>query len=136
MKMRLLYFAGAIVLAVVTTGFSNAHVNVNVRSPVGNPREVVSRPGRGTDLHRSPNPMAENGNLIITGNVAGGRHFRGPVPYRGRATFGGQMAYSPVESFLRRSGGDPYRFGYEPYRSRRSTVSILQPGTGGFLVLP
>ena len=35
-------------------------------------------------LIRSPNPIDTSGNLLITGNIRGGRYFQGVVPYRPR----------------------------------------------------
>jgi hypothetical protein len=46
---------------------------------------------RGGGLIRSPNPVELSGNLIVTGNVGGGRHFRGV------GIFGGSF---PITQFL------------------------------------
>ncbi|RKY09488.1 MAG: hypothetical protein DRP66_02070, partial [Planctomycetota bacterium] len=50
-------------------------------------------------------------NLTVTGNVSGGRHFRGIVPYNSVDSLGAGTdigATSSVESFIRRTAGRPY----------------------------
>lgn len=86
----------------------------------------------GSDLFRSPNPIDTSGNLVITGNVRGGRHFRGVVPYGAITDFGAATGSSSLDSFLRRSAGseDFGRFAgtYRPFFSPSSTVTTLSPG--------
>ena len=50
------------------------------------------------------------GNLVITGNVSGGRHFQGVVPYRSTAelNINENLALGSLNSFIRRSAGVPY----------------------------
>ena len=52
------------------------------------------------------------GNLGITGNIGGGRHFRGIVPYSATSYFSGTLGTTSLDSFLRRSAG-PHRYGYD-----------------------
>ena len=44
----------------------------------------VTRPPSGAEsgLYRTPNPIDTSANLVVTGNVAGNRYFRGVVPYQ------------------------------------------------------
>lgn len=100
---------------------------------VGSP--VVPPSSRRSGLVRSPVPTEISGNLLITGNVSGGRHFRGVVPYRSTSTFGLETASSLLESFLRYSAGsgDFRRFSgtYRPYYSASRTVTTTRPGYPG-----
>ncbi|MHC4412571.1 MAG: hypothetical protein ACYSW6_06310, partial [Planctomycetota bacterium] len=86
----------------------------------------------GGGLIRSPNPVDLSGNLIVTGNVAGGRHFRGVVPYNAISDFGGTLGSTTLDSFLRRSGGSG-SFGHysgtvRPYYSPTGTVTYIPLG--------
>jgi len=86
-------------------------------------------------LVRSPNPMGSSGNLIVTGNVTGGKHFRGLVPYRSSYDFRGRLGSSDFDSFLRRSAGsEDYNYigKSRAYYSRSRTGSSMTPG-GSFI---
>lgn len=70
------------------------------------------------------------GNLTVTGNIGGGRHFRGIVPY-GSSYYSqaelGDAGTSSIDDFLRRSA-DPLRMDrspgvYEPYFQPRRAVT-------------
>ncbi|MBA7675000.1 hypothetical protein ES703_83228 [subsurface metagenome] len=104
-----------------------------IDSPVGSGRVPPSSARSG--LIRSPNPIDRSGNLIITGNVAGGRHFRGVVPYRATSSFGAGVGSSSLDSFLRRSAssGDFGTFSgrYTPYYSPSATVTTTRPNRPG-----
>ena len=72
----------------------------------------------------SISPVSNSGNLIVTGDVAGGKYFRGIVPYRGVTDFGTSTSQiSPgivqVEDFMRYSAGTSPRqtSGLTPYYS-------------------
>ena len=83
-----------------------------------------------SQLVRSANPVDTSSNLIVTGNVSGGKHFRGVVPYQSTSNFRG-ISSSPVESFLRYSAGSGnYKSsvgGYKPYYSYTRTVTATRP---------
>lgn len=68
---------------------------------------------------------------MITGNVGGGKEFRGAVPYRSTSEFWGGLGSSSLDSFLRRSyipsGGELYTRTYQPYYSPSRTVTTLRP---------
>jgi len=87
-----------------------------------------------------PSPIATGGNRIITGNVSGGKHFRGIVPYRSSSDFGAPLGSLPLDSFLRRSAGSGNigRFSgtFEPYYSRSGTVATTRPGYSGVFPAP
>jgi hypothetical protein len=102
--------------------------NPAVSSPIGSATVPPSSGG----LRRSPNPVDSSGNLIVTGNVGGGRHFRGVVPYNAVSDFGGTLGSTSLDSFLRRSGGsggfDYYRGTVRPYYSPTGTVTHIPLG--------
>jgi len=101
-----------------------------VRSPVG--PGTVPPSSYSSGLIRTPNPIDTSGNLVITGNVRGGRHFRGVVPYQSETDFRAEIPSSSLDSFLRRSAGseDLDRFLGEtvPYYSSSRTVTSVSPG--------
>jgi len=89
-------------------------------------------------LVRSPNPINDYGNRIVTGNVGGGKHFRGAVPYNAVSDFGGRLGSGTLDNFLRRStvSSDYYSGGLTPYYSYTGTVTRVQPGTNMIVTAP
>ena len=66
----------------------------------GPPSSPVISAGGQSGLIRSVNPIDTSRNLVITGNVRDGRHFRGIVPYGSTTDFGGTSPSSSFDSFL------------------------------------
>lgn len=131
MKMRVLYIVGLVFLA----AFSG--IGWAVGNPVG-PSTVPPSSGR-SGLIRSPNPIDTSRNLVVTGNVGGGKHFRGVVPYRSTSDFGAPTGSSLLDSFLRRSigqGSERYTGRYEPYYSQTRTVTTTRPGQSAVIRPP
>lgn len=93
---------------------------------------TVPPSSRRSGLIRSPNPIDTSGNLVITGNVGRGRHFRGVVPYRATTDFSGTLPSSGLDSFLRDSAGPADYRGYtgrvRPYYSPTRTVATTEAG--------
>jgi tetratricopeptide (TPR) repeat protein len=91
-------------------------------------------------LVRSPNPIDTSGNLVITGNIRGGRHFRGIVPYRADSYFGAVTGSSELDSFLRHSAGSEdfgrYTGTYGPFYSFSRMVTTTRPGQAGVIRPP
>jgi len=104
--------------------------NTNVRSPVGTGRVPLSSNRSG--LIRTPNPIDTRYNLVVTGNVGGGRHFRGVVPYQSTSSLGVGSASSSLDPFLRRSGESIYTGNYsgqnQTYYSPTRTVTRTRAG--------
>ncbi len=101
-----------------------------INSPISKPTVPQSsyQPG----LLRSPNPVNLSGNDIITGNVAGGKGFRGFVPYRSENEFGAPTASDSFSSFFSRTAPIDYRtrqqsYMPQPYYLPAKTVSTLRP---------
>lgn len=109
---------------------ANAIQNRNVRNPVGSPTKPVS--SRQSSQHRVTGDYMPTGNMIVTGNVGGGKHFRGIVPYNAASNFAGNTNTSTVDSFLRRSAGSEsygdYTGNLRPYYSQTRTVTGFYPG--------
>lgn len=113
------------VFAVLLTAANGA-----VRNPVGSGTVVPS--SRRSGLIRSPNPIDRSGNLVITGNVGGGKHFRGIVPYNAISDFSGRLGSTAIDPFLRRSAGvegyGTYTGKLTPFYSQTRTVTTTRPG--------
>ncbi len=86
-------------------------------------------------LVTNPNPLDNSSNSIITGNVRGGKHFRGPIPYDASTSFQAPLGSTRLDSFLRYSAVPEelgvYSPGYETFYSPTGTTSKIRPGQGG-----
>jgi len=115
-------------------GFSQSGLaNPGIGNPVG--PATVPQSGVQSGLVRSPNPIDSGGslgNMIITGNVQGGKHFRGMVPYRSTTDFRAPLGSTSLDSFLRYSAGSDDDGGlteaYRPFYSPTGTVSTIRLG--------
>jgi tetratricopeptide (TPR) repeat protein len=132
MKRKVSYIVGLMLLAAFSrTGWAAKNV---ARS------STVPPSGLGSGLIRSPNPIDRSGNLVITGNVRGGRYFRGIVPYRATSDFTAATPSSSLDSFIRDSAGSEdyggYTGRYQPYYSPSRTVTTTMPGSSGVIRPP
>jgi len=107
------------------------------QSPVTSTRVPVSSTQSG--LRRSPNPVNLSGNDVITGNVSGGKEFRGFVPYRADTDIGVSTATDSFNRFMRQSA--PVNLGIQqsylpqPYYVPTRTAASLKPrGTSSGLI--
>jgi tetratricopeptide (TPR) repeat protein len=106
--------------------------NPGVGNPIG--PGTVPPSSFQSDLVNNPSPIDTNGNLLITGNVRRGRHFRGDVPYRSPTSFGSSLGSSALSSFLRDTAGPEdfqtysNKYGTQPYYSPTETVTTMMPG--------
>lgn len=120
-------------------------MSFGIENPIGSPTVPASIRGGGgrgylttpvssiQDGQMSParNPYGLEGNAIVTGNISGGRHFRGIVPYQSVSEVYGssRTVFSTIESFSRYSSGDPYfdtTGGYQPFHLPGRTVTSLE----------
>jgi len=124
-----LIFLLVLVTALPTT--SLAIENPSVRNPVGS--GTVPPSSSGTGLIKTPNPIDTSFNRVITGNVGGGKHFRGVVPYGSTSDFGASTGSGMLDSFLRRSigstGTERYTGNYSRFYSQTGTVTTMRPGS-------
>jgi hypothetical protein len=129
-----------VVLTIVAAGFFAAFSAAGsaIENPIGPP--TIPQSSFGGGLVASPNPVDTSGNRVITGNVSGGRHFLGIVPYRAPSDFSGVLGSSSLDSFLRSSAGsvdiDNYTGTYRPYYSPSRTVVTTSPGVVGVIRPP
>jgi hypothetical protein len=115
-----------------------AAVNSGVQSPVGSPTAVPSA-GQSGLVPSRPSTYGMSGNMIMTGNVGGGKEFRGVVPY-GSSSYS-RTSSSPIDNFIRRSSGNPLANDrnpgvYTPYYEPRRTVTSMYRGGETGLVAP
>jgi len=101
--------------------------NPTVRSPVVSGTVPPSSTSNG--LIQTPNPVDSSGNLVITGNVTGGKHFRGLVPYGSPTNFQSRLGTSSLDSFLRYST-DSVDFGGYAADGSSSFYSTPEAATG------
>jgi hypothetical protein len=89
----------------------------------------------GSGLVTMPSPVDNASNSVVTGNVSGGKAFRGNVPYSSPTSFGGRLGSTSLDSFLRYSAvPEELRNGaadYTPFYSPTGTVSKIPPGSSG-----
>ena len=106
--------------------------NPGIGNPIG-PSTIPPSTFR-SSLVNSPDPIDTSGNLLITGNVRHGRHFRGNVPYQSPTSFGSNLGSSTLSSFLRDTAGSEdlqtssNNYGTQPYYSSTETVTTMAPG--------
>jgi hypothetical protein len=98
-------------------------------------RGTVPSSSYGGSLVSTPSPVDSTSNLVMTGNVAGGKAFRGSVPYGSTTSFGSPLGSTSLDQFLRNSsipeglGGGPSD--YSPFYSPTGTVPKIPPGGTG-----
>ncbi|MFC1762883.1 tetratricopeptide repeat protein [Planctomycetota bacterium] len=72
------------------------------------------------------------GNLMVTGNVGSGKHFRGNIPYQAPQTLKTRMGTTQMDSFYRQSASSKTlpqsSGGYVPFYSSAGTAAHTRPG--------
>lgn len=126
------------IMIIAAAGNAPAAVNPAAQSPIGSPTAVPSA-GQNSLVPYRPSTYGTSGNLIMTGNVGGGKEFRGVVPYG--STYYSKSFSSPADSFIRRTSGDPLATDrnpgiYNPYYDPRRTVTSIYRGGQTGLVAP
>ena len=85
-------------------------------------------------LVSNPNSFNATGNLLITGNVRRGMHFRGAIPYRSTTSFSATLGSSALNSFLRDTAGSEdfgsrsNKYRVQPFYSPTQSVTTMVPG--------
>ncbi len=124
--------------AAVLAANGSAIQNPAALNPLGSATVPPSHYSSG--LVRSSAPFSIGGNLVVSGNVGGGRHFRGVVPYNAISDFGSNLSTSTLYPFLRRSAGAGqfYSYGTQPVRfySQTRTITRTSPYQPGVLRPP
>ena len=129
----------SIVGMLLMSAICGAIENPNVGSPF-RARNAPTHSGQQQRFITRGNPYGKSGNDIVTGNVGGGKHFRGVVPY-GSSYYSGAYTRTrgsgSVNNFIRRSE-NPIVNDRNPgqtrtyYDPRRSVSSLRRPdGTSG-----
>lgn len=136
-----LLVVAAVLLPTFGSSASYSIRNPAVRNPVGVSRAPVS--GIRGGLFATPSPMDTASDLAITGNLRGGKYFRGNVPYRATTDFGldpgtqslnSSKTAPSLRSFLRDATGPQdlgrrsSRYGTRPYYFPGETVATTVPG--------
>ena len=124
------------IFCILTFGF--AQNSFALDDSVGSGTMPVSSSKSG--LIKSQNPIDSTINDVITGNVAGGKHFRGIVPYKSTSDFAAKTSASSLDSFMRYStatgSSAAYTGKYQPYHSPATTVTKAMPATQSQFVKP
>ncbi len=146
MKRRFIILIAVSVAIVLGATSSAQYVGGSFTTPVSSRGFSPTTPGTayGNNLVPSRNDFyGRDQNLVVTGNVSGGRHFRGIVPYNSvdsLAVVTNIGVTSSVESFIRRTAGVPYIDSdpslVQPYYLPRQTVASVLRGTVSGLVSP
>ncbi len=136
-----LLIVAAVLLPTPGSSGSYSIRNPAIRNPVGTSTAPVSSIRSG--LLTTPVPIDTTAELSITGNLRGGKYFRGNVPYRSTTDFGLDPGTSSLNSsrtapslssFLRDTAGPEdfgrrsSRYGTRPYYSPTETVATTLPG--------
>ena len=139
MKNRL--FIRSRILIVVAVFFTlSSPISQSIENPaIRNPAGLSTVPPSSiqSGLISNPNPIDTSGNLLITGNVRRGMHFRGTVPYGSTTSFRAGLGSSSLSSFLRDSAGAEDfgrytgKYRVQPYYLQSQTVTTTMPGYSG-----
>ena len=125
---------GIVFLSGISLSAENPSVNnYNVRNRAGS--GAVPPSSYSNSLYRNANQIDRSSNDVITGNIGGGKHFRGSVPYNTETNFGGSLGSTSLDSFLRRYGGirnyGNYTGKTNSYYSSSGTVTGTRAGSSG-----
>ena len=114
-------------------GLASARYSGPAAAPAN--RGTVPPSSYGGSLVSTPSPVDNTNNLVMTGNAAGGKSFRGNVPYGSTTSFGGRLGSTSLDPFLRYSSVPEELAGgpsdYSPFYSPTGTVPKMQPGDSG-----
>ena len=126
MGKRLFIIAIWVIFITLFSDAGGAVRNSAISNPAGSGAVVQSSVRSG--LVPAVNPIDRSSNLVVTGNIAGGKHFRGVVPYNAVTDFAGVLGSTSLDSFLRRSSGLGWSKS-RPYHSQTATVAATRAGS-------
>ncbi len=132
-RLRTLIAAG--IFVALFSSVSRPIENPAIFNPAGN--STVPPSSYQSSQFSNPRVPDVDGNLLITGNVRRGMHFRGTVPYGATTSFMGDLGSSSLSSFLRDSAGaedigySANRYSVQPYYLQSRTVATTRPGYSG-----
>ena len=124
----------AVLVAVLCSPTHGVFENLGIRNPVGSGSSTVPQSSISDSLVSTPDPFDAGGNLLMTGNVRRGMHFRGNMPYQSPTSFTSSLGSSTLNSFLRDTAGPEdvgtrsAGYGVQPYYSSSETVTAMRPG--------
>ncbi|MEK7996930.1 MAG: hypothetical protein AAB403_24270, partial [Planctomycetota bacterium] len=124
----------AVLLVALCPPAGGSMENLGIRNPIGSGPSTVPQSSISSGLVSTPDPFDTGGNLLMTGNVRRGMHFRGNVPYQSPTSFSSPLGSSALSSFLRDTAGPedmgmrPAGYGVQPYYSATETVTTMRPG--------
>ena len=129
-------FLVVILISAASAQNGTSLTNPNVRNPMGS--STVPSTLYRNGLHPTPNPIDRSSNMVVTGNVGGGRQFQGELPYNAISDFGGRLGSGTLDDFLRRSTipQDYYNGGVAPFYSQTGSVTYIVPGTNMIIMPP
>lgn len=107
----------------------------------------VGSGGYNSALDLTPRQLGVTGNQIVTGNVTGGKEFRGPVGYSSPYSFTGPVGGMRLDQFIRQSSGAPVGSSTPvdlthsmPYYGVRTVTPppgfVHEPSSGGYVPAP
>ncbi len=109
---------------------ASGYGNTSIASPVRSATTPLSSYQSG--LVGRPNPIDSSSNLVVTGNVGAGKHFRGNIPYRSTTSMDAPLGSTSLDSFMRYTASPETpatSMGrYSPFYSASGTTSVMQPG--------
>jgi hypothetical protein len=109
---------------------ASGYGNSSIASPVRSATTPLSSYQSG--LVSRPNPIDSSSNLVVTGNVGAGKHFRGNIPYRSTTSMDVPLGSTSLDSFMRYTASPETpatSMGrYSPFYSASGTASVMQPG--------
>lgn len=109
---------------------ASGYGNTSIASPVRSATTPLSSYQSG--LVSRPNPIDSSSNLVVTGNVGAGKHFRGNIPYRSTTSMDAPLGSTSLDSFMRYTASPETpatSMGrYSPFYSASGTASVMQPG--------
>src|SRR2546421_4690427 len=108
-NIRSMLLSAAVAAALGFTAAANAQYRVNNANVLDSNNRVGGGGNNPNDSDKRVGGQPVSGNDIVTGNVTGGKQFRGQVPYTDPRAFRGQTSDRNIDNFVRQSSGPDSR---------------------------